>query len=381
MTATPLISAARRLLANVDRGRGDQADDLLCVPSSAYSDQSRFRDEIDGVFLRCPLLVALSCDVADPGSFATLTIVGRSLLVARGDDGVARAFLNVCRHRGAPITSECFGSARRFTCPYHSWVYDNQGGLVGTTARQAVDGLDVDGLVELPTAERSGAVFAVLTPGAPMDVDDWLGDMASALAILELDKLHRYREGVVADTGNWKLTMDGYIDGYHIGFLHRKSIGARSITDRNTYDIYGPHERITFAHKAITTMRDRQDDEWDLIASMSLVHFVFPNVSTSGLPGRGFMLSRILPGSTPRHSTVEAFQYFHEPMVSPEQIEQAEAKRNLYYQVTTEEDYSTVRSITDALPSMAGDVFRYGRNEPGNQNAHRWIDALIAAGT
>ena len=162
------------------------------------------------------------------------------------------------------------------------------------------------------------------------------------------------------------------------GFLHRKSIGARSITDRNTYDIYGPHERITFAHKAITTMRDRQDDEWDLIASMSLVHFVFPNVSISGLPGRGFMLSRILPGSTPRHSTVEAFQYFYEPMVSPEQIE---AKRNLYYQVTTEEDYSTVRSITDALPSMAGDVFRYGRNEPGNQNAHRWIDALIAAGT
>ena len=33
------------------------------------------------------------------------------------------------------------------------------------------------------------------------------------------------------------------------------------------------------------------------------------------------------------------------------------------------------------LPALvdAGDVFRFGRNEMGNQNLHRWLDVLVDA--
>jgi len=376
MTATPLISVAKRLLANVDGDRGDYAGEILQIPVESYVDPARFQLEIDMIFRRCPLLLAFSVDVAEPGDYSTITIAGRPVVITRGEDGVARAFLNICRHRGARVAVECFGHSRRLTCPYHFWSYDLQGSLVGNTAREAFEGIDVDGLIGLPTAERAGAIFAVLTPDAPMDIDEWLGEMASGLEVLQLDKMFRHRDGLPADSGSWKATADGYVDGYHLGYLHRNTIGGKSITNRNTYDLFGPHVRLGFANKPLPTMRDLPDEEWRLREAMSLVHFVFPNVSISGLPGSGLMVSRIFPES-PTRSVVEQFQYFREPMVTEEQQAEADAKRDLYYAVTRDEDFATVLQVTEGLAAIAGDVVRFGRNEQGNQNLHRWVDALV----
>src|SRR4029079_27844 len=195
------------------------------------------------------------------------------------------------------------GPRRRLTSPNHFWVYDSQGALVGNTAREAFEGIDVEGLIELPTAERAGAVFAVLTPAQAMDIDAVLGDMVSALEIIQLDKVVRHREGLPAVSGNWKATADGYVDGYHLGYLHRNTIGTKSITNRNTYDLFGPRLRLGFSNKPITSMRDLSDDEWNLREAMSLVHFVFSNVSISGLPDPGRMFSRVHPAPTPHRPT------------------------------------------------------------------------------
>ena len=335
MAATPLISVAKRLLANVDADHADYSETIVNVAVRNYRDTDRFEREVENIFHRSPLLVALSCDLREHGDFASLVIAGRPILVVRGKDGVARAFLNICRHRGAPVTEECFGHSRRFTCPYHSWVYDTEGALVGNTDRAAFEGIDVDSLVELPTAEKSGAVFAILTPGLALD-----------------------------------------IDGYHLGYLHGKSIGTKSITNRNTYDLYGPHVRLGFANKPLPAMRDLPEDEWQLLNAMSLVHYIFPNISISGQPNGGLMMSRILPGSTPDRCQVEQFQYFREPMTTPEQIADADYKRELYLAVTRDEDFSTVMKITDAMAAIPDDAMRYGRNESGNQNLHRWAAAL-----
>jgi phenylpropionate dioxygenase-like ring-hydroxylating dioxygenase large terminal subunit len=376
MTSIGLHQVARRLLANVDANRGDEALEMMALPSSRYRDPERFEREIDRIFLRSPLLVALSCDLPNPGDFSALTIAGRPIMVVRGDDGEARTFLNICRHRGAKVTPDCFGSARRFTCPYHFWVYDTAGTLVGNTARDAFAGLDVNQLVQLPTAERAGAVFAVLTPETTMDIDSWLGPMAEALESIDLAGLHRHRDGLVTDSGNWKATADGYVDGYHLGYLHRNSIGAKSITNRNTYDLFGPHVRLGFANTPILSMRELPDHEWDLRQAMSLVHFIFPNISISGLPGHGLMVSRILPGETVGSCRVEQFQYFRQPMTTETEIAAADEKRELYFAVTRDEDFATVKEVTGAAAILGDDVFRLGRNEMGNQNFHRWVDAL-----
>ena len=47
---------------------------------------------------------------------------------------------------------------------------------------------------------------------------------------LQLEKLHRHDVETKLPSGNWKATADGYLDGYHLGYLHRNTIGAKSIT-------------------------------------------------------------------------------------------------------------------------------------------------------
>jgi phenylpropionate dioxygenase-like ring-hydroxylating dioxygenase large terminal subunit len=377
----PLTDLGRRVLANVNADRGDWAESVMEIPAEQYRDPERYEREIEAAFRRNPIMVALAVDIPNPGDFTTMEIAGRPIVVVRGEDGVARTLLNACRHRGRAVADECFGHARRMTCPYHSWVYDSQGKLVAIPGKEAFADFDIDGLIAYPTAERAGAVFATLTVGAELDIDAWLGDMASALEMLQLEKLHRYDVETKLPSGNWKATADGYLDGYHIGFLHRNSIGVKSINNRNTYDTYGPHVRIGFANKPIVEFRDTPPEEWpDLYACFSLVHFVFPNVSISGHPTTGLMVSRLFPGPSVGECTVIQYQYFREPLVDEAAIADAEAKRKKYEQVTYEEDFITVMNVTRRVDVLAdaGEVFRFGRNEIGNQNLHTWLNKLLA---
>ena len=48
-----------------------------------------------------------------PGGFRTDDYAGVPLLIVRGRDNNLRAFLNVCRHRGAKVAQGC-GKARLF---------------------------------------------------------------------------------------------------------------------------------------------------------------------------------------------------------------------------------------------------------------------------
>ena len=129
-------------------------------------------------------------------------------------------------------------------------------------ARDTFGDIDVAGLIELPTHERAGIVLAMLTPDADFDPDEWLAGMDDALEMLDLDELHRYPVPTMLDSPNWKLTADGYVDGYHIGYLHSSTIGEKAITNRNTYDFFGPHVRIGFANKPINAIRDPPEEQW-----------------------------------------------------------------------------------------------------------------------
>jgi phenylpropionate dioxygenase-like ring-hydroxylating dioxygenase large terminal subunit len=360
------LELARRLYENVRAERPDQCEAPMKVPVTAYRDPGRFAREVERIFLRVPLLVALSCEVAEPGDFSTLDICGRPLLVVRGDDGQVRVFLNACRHRGARVVAERCGSARRLTCPYHAWSYDRQGRLAGVPGRDTFGEVDVAGLIELPSAETVGVVLASLSPEAVFDAGEWLGPMGPALASLRLAELHPYRVVTELEGPNWKVAADGYVDGYHIGFLHRNSIGAKSVTNRNTYD-------------QTARLAEIPPEELRLPEVMSLVHFVFPNVSISGGHGDEVMLSRLLPGPTPERSTTLQYQYFRSPVVGEEMVAQAEARRLNYERVVRDEDYATGCGITSALAALGDEHFRFGRNEPGNQHLHQCIDDLVGA--
>jgi phenylpropionate dioxygenase-like ring-hydroxylating dioxygenase large terminal subunit len=377
MASQVLRELVRRLQVNVASGLPDQAESAMKVPASGYSDAAQFTRELDEIYLTVPLLVALTCDISEPGEFVSLEIAGRPIVVMRGDDGVARTFLNICRHRGARVTDEPCGSARRFTCPYHFWSYDRSGSLVGVPGRETFGDIDATGLVELHTEERVGLVFAMLTPNVEMDIDAWLGGAVESLAALRLDEMHSYRRITHIDSPNWKLAADGYLDGYHIGYLHRDTIGVKAITNRNTYDFFGPHVRIGFANKKITELDDTPEADWNMPDYMSLVHYIFPNVSISGGHGDTIQLSRLFPGPTVDRSLTAQHQYFRYP-VDGDMVEIAEAKRLVYEQVVRDEDCATIFGISNSLAAIGDGHVLFGRNEPANHHLHRTIAKMTA---
>jgi len=374
-----LFSAlCERLRDNVANKKPDLAPGVMPVPAAAYSDEAQFQRELDLFFLNSPLFVALACDVPEPGDYLTYTLVGRPLLIVRGDDNQIRVFLNICRHRGARVALEECGNARRFICPYHSWSYTREGQLAGVPDGDSFGDAGIDGLVALPCEERAGAVFAQLNPDNPLDLDEWLGaEMIASLEALRLDELYPYRRLSKLASPNWKLAADGYLDGYHIGYLHKDTIGRKSITNRNTYDMWGGHSRIGFATKRI--------DEYDRVPAaerhwpdhFSLVHYIFPNVSISGGHGDTIQLSRLFPGPGVNESTTVQHQYFRQP-VEGDMVAVAEEKRQVYEQVVRDEDCATIFGISEALPVMAQSPVVFGRNEPANQSMHRFIERELA---
>src|SRR5882762_10693483 len=122
-----------------------------------FVDQERFEIEKQKLFLERPQLIALSADVPNPGDYYATDIAGRPILLVRDKNGVVRAFLNACRHRGVKLAEGC-GNGAGFTCPYHGWSYNNDGALIGVPSRQAFEPSQLRGLIALPVAEQIGVI-------------------------------------------------------------------------------------------------------------------------------------------------------------------------------------------------------------------------------
>ena len=143
----------------------DLAERYLRVPLSYYTDE-KFAARERHLFMTQPIALLAASEIAEPNTYFVRTAMGRSILMTRDEDGVAHAFLNYCRHRGAEPAQGC-GKARGFSCPYHAWTYNTKGELVGTPLPDRNATLDYRklGLVELASEERHGFIWVVLTPG------------------------------------------------------------------------------------------------------------------------------------------------------------------------------------------------------------------------
>ena len=142
MSRQELVRMAQRAVDAHAEGKGEIVDDILRVPVEHYFDQERWQKEVDRIFKRLPLVLGFTCQMREPGSYSAVTILDVPVLMVRGQDGSMRAFLNVCSHRGAQLTDDGCGTARRFTCPYHAWSYDTAGDLVGIYEADAFGDID-----------------------------------------------------------------------------------------------------------------------------------------------------------------------------------------------------------------------------------------------
>ncbi len=375
-----LRGIARRNMELVEADTLDRADEVMTLSAESYFDPVRWEREIDRVFKRMPLMLALSCELREAGDFKTQDVCGVPVLLVRQSDGEVRAFINSCSHRGAVVVTESCGNRRRFSCPYHAWTYDGEGDLVKVFAEEDFGEVDraANGLTRLPVNERAGMIWVCLDPDSPLDMNAFLCGYDDLLAQFGFADWSLFDSRTIAGP-NWKLCYDGYLDLYHLPILHRETFGS-SFPHQALFNAWGPHQRATSPDPTLLELRDIPENEWPTDALMQGVWTIFPHVSIAsfdGGGGRGVMVSQLFPGDTPLESfTVQ--NYLMEKLPQDDETRKAADEQfKLLEYVVQEEDYATCLRQQRALLNRPGFQVMFGRNEGGGQHFHTFLERLV----
>lgn len=194
------------------------------LPAWTYHSPALLELEKQELFRKHWQIAGHVSDVPEPGDFFTLDMVDERALIVRGDDGVVRAFHNLCRHRGSRVTAEARGHCERaFVCPFHGWVYNRDGSLRGPARPQTFGDMDRGkfGLKPLELEVWMGFIFIRFLPGPQASVAETMARHAAELAAYRPQELVPAGETYAFPIDvNWKSVRDVDNEGYHVAMAH-----------------------------------------------------------------------------------------------------------------------------------------------------------------
>ena len=374
-----------RMVAHVAGKTTDMAPAPMPLPKEVYIDPVRFEAEREKLFLGQPVVAGLSCDIPEPGDLLVFDAAGPSILVSRGKDGVARAFLNMCTHRGAKLVEAHEPHAEhrsRITCPFHAWTFDPAGKLIGQPSKESFAGCEIGGrnLIELPCAESRGLIFVRAGGGEPIDVEAHLGALGPVLDMIEMERAVPVKKGILLADSNWKFALDTYGESYHFAALHTSTIGQTHYSDIGIFSPFDRHHRIGFPDKGLATNVGKPAGEWPP-TEYGGVHYLFPNTIIffgAIVPGVYFtQVFRLFPdgvGKTRCHFAV----YAPFGILSEEYRATCEMAYDMTAQVVTDEDYRVASAgYANLLTAPEGFHTVLGANEIAVQAVQRHIAEAI----
>ena len=264
------------------------------LPPAAFTSPAVFALEMEHVFARSWVHVADLSELRAPGDFVAATIGPTPVVVVRGHDGVVRAFLNACRHRGATVAEGRGNCGRQLRCPYHAWSYGFDGRLIGVPSREEFTcDLSGMGLVPVRTATLGPMVFGCLDAAAPA-FETWAGELTHAVARARGDAMELAIEYVYDVDVNWKVYVENGLEGYHVAIVHDVlNDFVETRTARHVFEEHGSytHAFIRPDYRALAPPTPHLSEE-----ETTYVRFghLFPNLIPVIAPGE-FSYLRIDP--------------------------------------------------------------------------------------
>ena len=202
---------------------------IATLPGHSYTDPEIFQQEQAKIFETHWFAVARADEIEGPGSYRTVDVGRENVVLVRGRDKTLRAFLNVCRHRGARVCMEESGTGlRRLRCGYHAWTYSLDGALVGAPNLAQMEDVDRSqyGLIPVHLREWLGYAWVCIADVPPSFEDTVIGAVAGRLGSPEviddwgIDKLTVGRRITYDVQANWKLIIENFMECYHCATIH-----------------------------------------------------------------------------------------------------------------------------------------------------------------
>ena len=372
------VAHLRQLLHYLDTGTTAMAGSEYRNPVTDYTCRGQLAAERDALFRRHPLLMGLGSEIPGPGDFLTDDFSGVPILVVRGQDGVVRGFLNVCRHRGSRV-AEGRGSRKRFVCPYHAWTYGSDGQLLRIPHDEGFPEVDrtCHGLAPVPVVEKYGLLWAMASPGAEFDVDQVLEGAEHDLASFDLGRYSLYETRVLEQKMNWKLVIDTFLETYHVRVLHPSTLDPILHSNVGTFDAFGRNSRSIYVRRGVEALRDLPESDWDLVRHTAIVYVLFPN--TVFIMQQDHLETwRMYPvGDDPDRARMYVQLYTPEPALTDGAKGHWDRNMDLLMSIVQEEDFPNGERIQQSFYSGAQEHVTYGRNEPALGHYHESVRTIL----
>jgi len=250
------------------------------MDAHVYRDPTRYELERERVLGRHWMLAGRSAQVKDAGDWITYEGHDECIVVVRQSDDSLAAFHNVCRHRGPAIIAEKTGcGARRFSCPYHGWVYDTKGKLVGIPEREdfGPDHVNDIGAIEVAVGEWGGWVWINLAgPDKAVPLMESIGsEISMDLGAFKMEEmiLHEVLEWDVPI--NYKTIVDGFNEIYHVTQLHHSPPEFTKATRSASFHVTGDNF-MCFVPRP-QSLDELTSDDYDHHRNSICHYVVFPN--------------------------------------------------------------------------------------------------------
>lgn len=327
------------------------------LTANHYTDPQWLPLEQTHIFRRTWLYVGDGAQLA-VGQVWSQKIAGIPVIITCVAPDQYRAFYNVCPHRAALLCPEPgIHRQKHLVCPYHAWVYDLKGDLVGTPAKQRFpdDFKPGDyGLKPIRIESWSGFLFVCLDQDAPA-LEDFLGSIPKQLGYHRTSSTQLLWTQTRQVACNWKNYHDNTLCDYHVAIAHHQTL----------HRVQGPvkfyeHQLETYTNLLYTPVTaDWKTDNIicsdlsDLGQTGFLTYGIFPNLHLLGLPNGLLAWLQIEP-LTVDHCQVKV-EIYGDPAFSPP-IE------------TIKSDFEAFMAEDVALTESVQQGYASGAYEPGPVN-------------
>ena len=381
------MDAAREndLLERLRRHLSDKTTDMaphaLRVPAAHYVSDTQYEAEVDALFKKRPLLVALTPHIPNAGDYLAHDVLDTGLLLVRASSGSARAYINACRHRGARL-AEGKGNKSSFSCPFHAWNWGLDGKLIARP--NSHEGFSTgedryDQLVELPCYEVSGMIF-VLLEGDDIEtkVQTMMGPALADIADYNIAGT-RYIDSRNTELAcNYKFFLDGFAETYHIAPLHKDTISPFYYSNSTLVEQMAEVVHLVSPRKTIDKeFAKPASEQGQVLPYCTTEYLIAPNVLLTHQVDH-IQFWRVYPVDGASSCRVELNVFWPEPL-DAEAERKANLNVDLVWQVTTDEDFPQSVNIHQNLASGALKELVFGRNEPALIYYHQNIAKAIGS--
>ena len=194
------------------------------LPAWTYNNAELTDLEINSVFLQSWLWAGHISELAEAGDYQCMEMANERALIIRGEDGVVRAFHNVCNHRASRVVPDDKGHCRNaLVCPFHGWSYHLDGRLKNIPRAETFPAIDKStlGLKPIECELWHGMIFIRFFGSGP-SIAETFKEAEAEISLYKIEDMQPINEPwTMKFNCDWKSIVDIDSEGYHVPMGHK----------------------------------------------------------------------------------------------------------------------------------------------------------------